>query len=215
MSSHEAHYGDSSPEDAGPFGTTATWSDRDVEREDLESKDDEREDLEDKDDERGDLESKDDEREDDETDVGGPVLLPVDAPESTSDDEPDTAADNAPVTVVESTVVESGDPTIGPDTETGAQKDPVPDGAFTSDDASAVAVATGSASGSSDSVAGTDDDWHELQSRFVDDPESAVREAGAKVEKALSDLRAKIEGGDTEDLRTAFRRYRDLHAGLS
>ena len=49
----------------------------------------------------------------------------------------------------------------------------------------------------------------------MDDPQAAVKEAGAKVEQALSDLRARIETGSTEDLRTAFRRYRELHAGLS
>jgi hypothetical protein len=58
-------------------------------------------------------------------------------------------------------------------------------------------------------------DWRELQGKFVDDPESAVKEAGAKVEQALSELRSRIESGDTESLRTAFRRYRDLHADLS
>jgi hypothetical protein len=60
-----------------------------------------------------------------------------------------------------------------------------------------------------------DSDWHELQGRFVDDPAAAVREAGNRVEKALAELRSRVEAGSTEDLRTAFRRYRDLHASLS
>jgi hypothetical protein len=62
---------------------------------------------------------------------------------------------------------------------------------------------------------GTDDSWHDLQGRFVDDPEAVVKEAGALVEQDLATLRGRLESGDTENLRTAFRRYRDLHASLS
>jgi len=63
---------------------------------------------------------------------------------------------------------------------------------------------------------GSNDDggWRELQSRFVDDPAAAVREAGALVERALADLRGCMETADTENLRTAFRKYRDLHSTL-
>jgi hypothetical protein len=64
------------------------------------------------------------------------------------------------------------------------------------------------------STAKSDNDWHELQGRFVDDPEAAVREAGAWFEQAVADLRTRVETGSTEDLRTAFRRYRDLHSSL-
>jgi hypothetical protein len=62
--------------------------------------------------------------------------------------------------------------------------------------------------------ASADSDWLGLQGRFVDDPAAAVQEAGNRVEQALADLRAQLETGSTEDLRTAFRRYRDLHASL-
>jgi len=62
-------------------------------------------------------------------------------------------------------------------------------------------------------AAGTD--WRELQGRFVDDPEAAVREAGVLVEQELAALRSRLETGDTENLRTAFRRYRDLHSALN
>lgn len=58
-------------------------------------------------------------------------------------------------------------------------------------------------------------DWHELQSRFVDDPAAAVREAAEHVERALSDLRDRIGKGDTEELRTAFKRYRAFYSSLS
>ena len=60
----------------------------------------------------------------------------------------------------------------------------------------------------------SDSDWQELQGRFVDDPAAAVREAGAWVEHALAQLRSQLETGSTEDLRTAFRRYRELHSSL-
>jgi hypothetical protein len=112
---------------------------------------------------------------------------------------------------------DSADASVGPDTESGALKDPVPDGAFTAGETTVVPVidpAT-SSSGSATPASSPEPDWRELQGRFVDDPQAAVREAGALVEKALADLRTRSESGSTEDLRTAFRRYRDLHAGLS
>jgi hypothetical protein len=113
--------------------------------------------------------------------------------------------DNTDNTDVAADRAEGTDATVGPETETGALKDPVPD---TATDAATSAAASSASTG-------TDTDWQDLQGRFVDDPEGAVREAGAKLEKALSDLRARLETGSTEDLRTAFRRYRDLHAELS
>jgi hypothetical protein len=58
-------------------------------------------------------------------------------------------------------------------------------------------------------------EWRELQGRFVDDPQSTVKEAGALIERELTELRSRSENGSTEDLRTAFRRYRDLHAALN
>jgi len=173
----------------------------------------------------------------------GPVLLPVDSgPEPTVDDRA-TAGDTAPVTIEDpedSEGLRSGDrevitdrdvagdgvkddrdsaadaeqidgtqATVGPDTETGALKDPVPDGTFDSDAASGT---SGSASGAAESSSAS---WQDLQGRFVDDPQAAVREAGALVEKAFNDLRSRSESGDTEDLRTAFRRYRELYNQLS
>ncbi len=105
-----------------------------------------------------------------------------------------------------------------PDSTPDSSSDSIPDTAVTTTDAADIAVA-GAATGSvaaADSPASTSTvDWRELQGRFVDDPQAAVKEAGALVEQALSDLRASSESGSTEDLRTAFRRYRDLHAGLS
>jgi hypothetical protein len=86
-----------------------------------------------------------------------------------------------------------------------------PVGATTPVGSTAAATDTAAATTSSASAAA---EWLELQGKFVDDPAAAVREAGARVEQALADLRSKVETGSTEDLRTAFRRYRDLHATL-
>jgi hypothetical protein len=64
--------------------------------------------------------------------------------------------------------------------------------------------------------AGSDDRWRELQLTFVDDPSAAVREAADLLERAIADLRQQYEGSDsTEDLRTAFRRYRDVYRSLT
>lgn len=60
----------------------------------------------------------------------------------------------------------------------------------------------------------SDQDWRDLQARFVDDPRASVEEAAALVERELAELRARLGSGSTEDLRTAFRRYRGLHESL-
>jgi hypothetical protein len=130
----------------------------------------------------------------------------TDVKSDTTDAKFDTTDATSDTTDVKS---DTTDASVGPDTETGALKDPVPDGTFSAD-TSAASASAGSATASS-----TDIDWRDLQGRFVDDPEATVREAGALVEKALSDLRTRAESGSTEDLRTAFRRYRDLYTGLS
>ena len=66
---------------------------------------------------------------------------------------------------------------------------------------------------------GEDRGWHDVQSRFVDDPAAAVQEAADLVDAALRDLRGTLPGagdrGSTEDLRLAFRRYRDVYQSLS
>ena len=81
-----------------------------------------------------------------------------------------------------------------------------------------VPVETGSsvAGGTTAPGAGSDERWRELQLTFVDDPAAAVREAADLLEQAIADLRQQYEGSDsTEDLRTAFRRYRDVYRSLS
>jgi len=65
-------------------------------------------------------------------------------------------------------------------------------------------------SGSQEAMA----DWQSLQGKFVDDPAAAVKEAADLVESAVAQLRGQLDTGSTEDLRVAFRRYRDLYAGL-
>jgi len=74
------------------------------------------------------------------------------------------------------------------------------------------------ASGTPDAPAADLDDedtWRDLQITFVDDPAAAVRDAADLLEKAVADLRSTYEGSEsTEDLRTAFRKYRDIYRGL-
>jgi hypothetical protein len=166
----------------------------------------------------------------------GPTLLPVDA-------ESDAAADSAyepvddPVARDEALaatpatpgstaapVADQSDLTTPAPAETGAvtadgltstsDTDPAVD--TTAPDAVAgPAVVTPSAGAAAGTSGPGAEEWHELQSHFVDDPADAVRQAGQLVEQALADLRTRLESGDTEDLRTTFRRYRDLHASLT
>jgi hypothetical protein len=50
---------------------------------------------------------------------------------------------------------------------------------------------------------------------FVDEPAAAVSVAADLLEQAVGDLRRRLEGSDsTEDLRTAFRKYRDVYRSL-
>ena len=60
----------------------------------------------------------------------------------------------------------------------------------------------------------TDSSWDRLAADFVDDPQRAVDEAVRLVREAVE--RSTATGGTgTEDLRTAFRRLRDLHRTLA
>ena len=59
-----------------------------------------------------------------------------------------------------------------------------------------------------------DQAWLALQGTFVDDPAQAVREAGDRVEQQLRDFRSHLDSADTEQLRTAFKRFRDLSNSL-
>jgi len=64
--------------------------------------------------------------------------------------------------------------------------------------------------------------WHEVQVRFVDDPAAAARDAQALADEAVQGLMTELEArksalsgwtdaaGDTEQLRLAVQRYRDL-----
>jgi hypothetical protein len=63
------------------------------------------------------------------------------------------------------------------------------------------------------------DPWGDLQSRFVDDPPSAVSAAADLVHDRLDRMRdhisRSVEARDTEELRRAFRSYRQLHRSLT
>lgn len=59
-----------------------------------------------------------------------------------------------------------------------------------------------------------DSSWDRLAAEFVDDPQRAVDEAVRLVREAVERSTA-TDGTGTEDLRTAFRRLRDLHRALA
>jgi hypothetical protein len=68
------------------------------------------------------------------------------------------------------------------------------------------------------------DRWSRLAGDFVDEPEKAVGEANRLVREAVDAMLSRVRGaggpdGDdaasTEDLRLAFRRYRDIHRVVS
>ncbi|MEV4317312.1 hypothetical protein [Actinocrispum sp. NPDC049592] len=59
--------------------------------------------------------------------------------------------------------------------------------------------------------------WREVQSTFVDEPKTAVREADTLLAKMMDELKTRIESnrndlgnGDTEQMRLAMQRYRSL-----
>jgi hypothetical protein len=73
-------------------------------------------------------------------------------------------------------------------------------------------------------IARLEDEWQAVQYEFVDDPKAAVRKADALVTRAIEELTTRhrslakqLEGnGDpqTEDLRLALHRYRELFKSL-
>ncbi|WP_088289545.1 hypothetical protein [Kineosporia sp. A_224] len=81
---------------------------------------------------------------------------------------------------------------------------------------------TGSVGGD---TAAADDAWRRLAGDFVDDPRHAVEQGRVLVQQAVDAMMAKagigpdgVAGGgqgDTENLRQAFRRLRDLHRSVS
>jgi hypothetical protein len=136
--------------------------------------------------------------------TGGATVVAVD----------DVAAQDPGVVVVPPVTddTDSVPPATDPDATPGpaAEVVPVP-----------VPVETGSGVGDGatspgDTGTGAEDRWRDLQLTFVDDPAAAVREAADLLEQAIADLRQQYEGSDsTEDLRTAFRRYRDVYRSLT
>jgi len=58
-------------------------------------------------------------------------------------------------------------------------------------------------------------EWSRLQAQFVDDPAAAVKGASTLVEQAVQRLLGSSGRQDTEELRTAFLRYRELHRTLT
>ncbi|HEY6797163.1 MAG TPA: hypothetical protein VI248_21025 [Kineosporiaceae bacterium] len=74
-----------------------------------------------------------------------------------------------------------------------------------------------SSAGSPPSVAaGEPGQWAQLSAQFVDDPPAAVKAAAVLVEEAVQRVLRHPDGDtDTEVLRAAFVRYRDLYRTLS
>jgi hypothetical protein len=101
----------------------------------------------------------------------------------------------------------TADETSGPPVEALPVPVPVP-----ADDATVHDAGEDTGTGGSDDYEAA---WRDLQVTFVDDPAAAVRGAAELLERAVADLRASLEGSEaTEDLRTAFRRYRDVFRNL-
>jgi len=144
---------------------------------------------------------------------GSPVEFPVDAESEPAKD----AEGGTPVAVGEVDDAPSAE-TSTPATTSTSDTTVIPVTPVTVEpvaaesDTSAAAASVAAASAPISSVTGSDVDWRELQGRFVDDPAATVREAGDMIEKEFKALRARSESGSTEDLRIAFRRYRDLYA---
>jgi hypothetical protein len=105
----------------------------------------------------------------------------------------------------------TADESSGPPVEALPVPVPVPDDATASRADEDTGTTGDSTSGSEDYEA----TWRDLQVTFVDDPAAAVRGAADLLERAVADLRQSLEGSEeTEDLRTAFRRYRDVFRTL-
>lgn len=71
-----------------------------------------------------------------------------------------------------------------------------------------------------DDPAGLREQWQRVQGTFVDDPQRAVQEAGALVERTLQEIHENVtrhrinDPTSTEDLRMSFQRYREFFQRL-
>lgn len=63
-------------------------------------------------------------------------------------------------------------------------------------------------------------EWQQVQSTFVDDPQKAVHEASSLVERTLREIQENVSRGNisdptsTEELRVSFQRYREFFQRL-
>jgi hypothetical protein len=134
------------------------------------------------------------------------TTAPVDAPPSSAVDEPRSSVEEPR---------EDGFPAHDPTVDETA-------GGRAHDRSSAEAAADGSAErvGLLTDPAGLRDQWQQVQSTFVDDPQSAVREASALVDRTLQEIQRNLARGQTgnptstEDLRVSFQRYREFFQRL-
>jgi hypothetical protein len=103
-------------------------------------------------------------------------------------------------------------PESDPPLESGAHRHPEPVDASRAGEAQRVGLLN--------DVAGMRDEWQRVQGTFVDDPQRAVQEASALIERTLDEIRANVGSGytseamSTEDLRVSFQRYREFFQRL-
>ncbi|MDQ4093027.1 MAG: hypothetical protein M3143_06380 [Actinomycetota bacterium] len=99
-----------------------------------------------------------------------------------------------------------------PTPESGAHRHPEPVDASRTGEAQRVGLLN--------DVAGMREEWQRVQGAFVDDPQRAVQEASALIERTLDEIRANVGSGhtsesmSTEDLRVRFQRYREFFQRL-
>jgi hypothetical protein len=151
--------------------------------------------------------------------ASGATVLDPDAPPPAPASEPVLAPDAGPepspdATALEPTPLEPDPATLPPVTSDAPTAAPVDAGTADVPASSSNAPSVAPSELTPAAVA-PDETWLELQGQFVDDPQGAVRGAAELLEKAVADLRRSLEASDsTEDLRTAFRRYRDMYRNL-
>ncbi|MBT0767476.1 hypothetical protein KIH74_00985 [Kineosporia sp. J2-2] len=148
-----------------------------------------------------------------------PTASPVPSPGASPAASP--LASSAPVHRVSRADKVDGSEKRGRDTDTDGSDDGSVDGDERGDVSPVTPISSGRrrSGAAADAVSGHtgltgDDEWRELQTKFVDDPQATVAGAAGLLERDLAGLRSQLAAGSTEDLRNAFKRYRGLHESL-
>jgi hypothetical protein len=107
---------------------------------------------------------------------------------------------------------------LDPPVRTASVEEPEPDTARSRSEAAADGSAT--RVGLLNNPAGLRNEWQRVQGTFVDDPQRAVHEASALVDRTLREIQENVSRGQisdptsTEDLRVSFQRYREFFQRL-